>query len=141
MALIQFSFLKSFPLAERKRLKAFLEKIFAREGKTLGSLSYIFCDDEEILNINRQFLQHYYYTDIITFDLGNPGDSSITAEIYISVDTVRSNALLFQTSFKEEMHRVIFHGILHLCGYGDKSPREKAAMRLKEDKYLELYFG
>lgn len=141
MGTIQFNFLKSFGLQERKDLKKFIFSIVKNERKSLQHLNFVFCSDEYILDINERFLQHDYFTDIITFDLSEPGARDITAEIYISVDTVRSNAVLFKSSFKMEIHRVIFHGVLHLCGYGDKTAKQQTEMRSLEDKYLKKYFS
>ncbi|MEO6610826.1 MAG: rRNA maturation RNase YbeY [Chitinophagaceae bacterium] len=128
----------STSLKNRTALKKFILTIFRKEGKQPGTINYIFCTDKAILDINRQFLQHDFYTDIITFDLSEGG--SALSDIYISVDRVKENALKLGISNKEELHRVIFHGILHLCGYGDKNKRDKEEMRLKEDFYLSLYF-
>lgn len=125
---------KKFSLQNRAVLKAFIESLFKKEKKKLSSINYIFCTDKRLLEINRQFLQHDYFTDIITFDLSET-DSTI-AEIYISVDRVKDNAKTLGNSFKAELHRVIFHGALHLCGYGDKTTKEKEVMRKKEDFYL-----
>jgi probable rRNA maturation factor len=137
---VQFHFLKGAnKLTQRTILKAFIERLFKKEGKILGKIQYIFCSDDYLLDINRQYLQHDYYTDIITFDLSEP-KQPINAEIYISIDRVKENAREFKTSFKRELHRVIFHGALHLCGYKDKKPKEEALMRKTEDKYLGLYF-
>jgi probable rRNA maturation factor len=93
-----------------------------------------------LLQINRDFLQHDFYTDIITFDMSEKGDNFLQSEIYISVDRVKDNAHQNGRSFKEELHRVIFHGILHLCGYKDKTKREEELMRSMEDKCLNEYF-
>jgi len=127
-------------LAERRRLKAFIQKIFQSHGKTLGSLAYVFCTDEYLLEVNRKFLDHDYYTDIITFDLSEKR-KVIDGEIYVSVDRVKDNASQLGVSVKEELHRVIFHGALHLCGLKDKSAKDKKAMRLEEDKNLRRYFS
>lgn len=124
-------------LQDRTKLKKFIELVFKKEGKRLLSINYIFCTDEALLEINKQFLKHDFYTDIITFDLSETAD--LTAEIYISIDRVRDNANTLGTSFKSELHRVIFHGVLHLCGYKDKTEIEKAKMRGKEDSYLLSY--
>ena len=125
-------------LQNRIRLKTYIQKIFHREKRSLGGLNYIFCSDKELLRINRQFLGHDFYTDILTFELSEtPGITQ--GEIYISINRVRENAKDLGVSFKSELHRVIFHGALHLCGYGDKTKREKQEMRGKEDKYLSLY--
>lgn len=126
-------------LPERARLKNFIEFIFRKEKKGLRNLNYIFCTDKRILEINRQFLNHDYYTDIITFDLSGEA-LDMEAEIYISTERVRDNAKQLGQTQKRELHRVIFHGVLHLCGYGDKTQREQKAMRTKEDEYLQVYF-
>jgi probable rRNA maturation factor len=137
---IHFHFLQGgFSLTERSSLKLFIETLFKRERKKLQELNYIFCSDEYLLEINKQYLKHDFYTDIITFGLSEP-DEPINAEIYISVDRVRENAGQFKTSLKKEMHRVIFHGALHLCGYRDKKKEEGILMRKMEDKHLTLYF-
>lgn len=131
---------KKVPLAERTRLKIFIQKLFISEKKKLGSLSYIFCTDKYLLKINKDYLGHDYYTDIITFDISD-SDEYIQAEIYISAERVWDNAQKFGISFKSELHRVIFHGALHLCGYGDKTKVEKEKMRRKEDFYLKSFFS
>ena len=141
---IQFNFLQPITLRDRTRLKQFLVSLFKKEGKSLGELQYIFCSDDYLLDINRQYLNHDYYTDIITFDLSDTfgladGGHSINAEIYISVDRVRDNAQEFGSSLRQELHRVIFHGALHLCGYKDKSPTQEKEMRKMEEKYLTLW--
>lgn len=138
---IQFYFNEIFiKLPERKRLKQFLSNLFKTEGKQLLSLSYIFCTDKYLLSVNKEFLKHDDYTDIITFSLGED-DQSITGEIYISAERVKENAKNIGVSVTREIHRVIFHGALHLCGYNDKAPDDKLKMTRYEDKYLELYFG
>ena len=135
---IQFNFLEPVDLRDRTHLKKFLATLFKKEGKPLGELQYIFCSDDYLLEINRQYLDHDFYTDIITFDLSEKGQP-INAEIYISVDRVRENAREFGTSLKKEMQRVIFHGALHLCGYKDKTSAQEKEMRQMEEKYLKLY--
>src|SRR5882757_4156551 len=125
---IQFNFLEPISLADRTRLKQFIIGLFKREKTPLAEVQYIFCSDQYLLEINRQFLQHDFYTDIITFDLSEPGQP-IHAEIYISVDRVRENAREFNSSLKKELHRVLFHGALHLVGYGDKGREEEIKMR------------
>ena len=136
---IQFNFPAKISLANRSALKAFILSIFKKEKKKPGTISYVFCSDTYILGINRSFLGHNYYTDIITFGLSESGQP-INAEIYISVDRVKENAREFKTSFKRELHRVIFHGALHLCGYKDKKKEDQQIMRKMEDKYLTQYF-
>jgi probable rRNA maturation factor len=127
-------------LKDRNKLKLFLLKLFKKEKKKILSLNYIFCSDEYLLNINQQYLQHNYYTDIITFDLSEAKDK-IEGEVYISIDRVKENALENKVAFKEELYRVIFHGALHLCGYKDKSINEIKKMRSAENKYLKHYFS
>lgn len=125
-------------LTNRRALKHFIEQLFRKEGKKLLSLNYIFCSDKMLLQVNQDFLKHDYYTDIITFDLSTT-PASIIGEIYISVDRVKDNAKQLGVSFRSELHRVIFHGALHLCGYGDKNKTQIQEMRRLEDKYLHLY--
>lgn len=128
---------RGFSLTQRENLKFFIEGLFKKERKGLLSLNYIFCSDKRLLGINNQYLNHNYYTDIITFDLSETNET--IGEIYISIDRVKDNAKTNGTSFKSELHRVIFHGALHLCGYGDKKAAEKTLMTEKENKYLSLY--
>lgn len=137
---VHFHFLqRNFSFSDRSILKAFIENLFKKEKKRLEELRYIFCSDDYLLEINKNYLKHNFYTDIITFDLSEP-NKPINAEIYISVDRVRENAAHFKSSFKKELHRVIFHGALHLSGYKDKKVDEQQLMRKMEDKYLDLYF-
>jgi rRNA maturation RNase YbeY len=139
-AAISFNFQANCQLKDRRALKAFLKSIFADEEKVLSALSYVFCTDEYLLDVNQRFLQHDYYTDIITFDLSD--DPAYTVgEIYISIDRVRENAKTVGATFNRELHRVIFHGALHLCGYKDKSPKDKIKMTAAEDACLARYFG
>ena len=126
-------------LTERRRLKEFIEGIFRKNGKSLKSLTYVFCTDCYLLEVNRKFLKHDYFTDILTFDLSET-KNAVTAEIYISAERVKDNAKGLRVSVKEELHRVMFHGALHLCGFGDKKANDKKIMRLKEDKNLRIYF-
>ena len=131
---------KKVTLTNRNKLKVFLITLLQREGtRELKNLSYVFCCDNYLLNINRKFLHHDFYTDIITFDLSSD-IKTLTGEIYISIDRVRENAKSLGTSFHEELHRVIFHGALHLCGFKDKTKLQKLLMRKKEEQYLEVYF-
>jgi rRNA maturation RNase YbeY len=125
-------------LANRVALKSFIEKRVKKEGYTIDSLTYVFCSDKYLLKINKDFLSHDYYTDIISFDLSEvPGQ--LIGEVYISVDRVRDNAKTLGTSLKEELHRVIFHGALHFCGYKDKKPSDAKKMRQMEDAWLSAY--
>lgn len=135
---IQFNFLESIVLRDRRRLKLFLVRLFKREGRPLAELQYIFCSDEYLLAINRQYLDHDFYTDIITFDLSEK-NQPLNAEIYISVDRLRENAQKYDSSLKKELHRVMFHGALHLCGYKDKTAAERGEMRKMEEKWLKTY--
>lgn len=137
---VHFHFLKGAnSFSNRTRLKSFIVSLFKKEGVKLEHIDYIFCSDGYLLEINRQHLQHDYYTDIITFGLSAPGQP-VNAEIYISIDRVKDNARQFNTAIKEEVHRVIFHGALHLCGYKDKRTKDQELMRKMEDKYLRKYF-
>lgn len=130
---------KGVALENRTRLKNFIESVFRKEKKQLASINYIFCSDQQLLEINQLFLKHDFYTDIITFELS---ESKFTeGEVYISVDRVRDNARLLGVSFKSELLRVIFHGALHLCGFNDKSKTEKQTMREKEGFYLNSYLS
>lgn len=123
----------------KRFLKSFVAGLFSKEGRALGELNYVFCSDDFLLDINKRFLDHDYYTDIITFGLSGEGSEVIEGEIYISVDRVADNAKQLDIPFADELCRVVFHGALHLCGYGDKTKREIAVMRNKEDEYLRLY--
>lgn len=113
-----------------------VSEVAASFDKGIGHLTYIFCSDERILEVNKQFLNHDYYTDIITFDNSRRG--IITGDMYISIETVSSNANLLHKSYEEELHRVIIHGVLHLCGINDKGPGEREIMEFNEDKALNL---
>jgi probable rRNA maturation factor len=128
----------SFGFGHRRLLKQFILKIFKKEGRPVSGLDYIFCTDAYLLQMNETYLGHDTYTDIITFDLAGPGEPAL-AEIYISIDRVKENAVLFKASFKLELLRVIFHGALHLCGYKDKSKKDIRQMRKREDYYLALF--
>lgn len=121
-------------------LKSFLLDLFRLENTSLITLRYIFCSDSYLLDINRQFLNHDYLTDIISFPLSEEGQP-VEGEIYISIDRVKDNAGQYQVQFQEELLRVIFHGALHLCGYRDKTKNDKMLMRTKEDHYLERWKG
>ena len=128
-----------FSLKERTRLKSFLEGLFKKQGLALAGLRIIFCSDEFLLEINKTYLGHDFYTDVITFGLSGSAEP-LDAEIYISIDRIRDNALDFGISFAQELHRVIFHGCLHLCGYKDKTRQQTLLMRQIEEKQLHLYF-
>ncbi len=137
---IQFHFQKKAQLQSRTQLKSFVQSIFKAEKKAFSSLDIIFCDDNFLLGINKAFLNHHYFTDVISFNLADKS-KPVEGEIYISIDRVRENAAALNTSIKQELHRVIFHGILHFCGYKDKNNREQKQIRAKEDHYLGKYFS
>ena len=124
------------PAIRRRDTSAWVKAVAASYGKKVGEIAYIFVDDEEILRVNREYLQHDYYTDIITFDY-TEGDT-ISGDLFISLDTVRTNAEQFDKPYEEELHRVIIHGILHLCGINDKGPGEREQMEAAEDKALAM---
>jgi len=127
-----------FTLTAKPALKKFITASFEKEtGKKL-SITYVFCSDEYLLGINRSFLQHDYYTDIITFPLSET-DKKTEAEIYISIDRIRDNADKLKVPFEQELHRVIFHGVLHLAGYKDKTARQKELMRSMEDSWIKAF--
>ena len=128
-----------FSLSDRSRLKLFIAALFRKEGQSFITMDYVFCSDKALLEINKTHLQHNYYTDIITFNMAEPRQP-VAGEIYISIDRVRDNGQDFDQTFRRELHRVIFHGALHLCGYKDKTPKDVRLMRKMEDKYLDAYF-
>ena len=135
-----FHLSKNISLSQRAELKKFIQFLFKKEQKPFSNLNYIFCSDKYLLEINRTYLNHNYLTDIITFNLSDDPEI-ITGEIYISIDRVRENAAILGLSIREEIHRVIFHGALHLCGFGDKTKPQKLLMKIKEDTYLDMYLG
>ncbi|MDI3320127.1 rRNA maturation RNase YbeY [Pinibacter soli] len=135
---VSFHFLEvQFTFTQRTALKQFIVGMFKKEKKPLESLNYVFCSDDYLLEINNNYLQHNYYTDIVTFELS--ATDKTVGDIYISIDRVKDNADNLEQSFKRELHRVIFHGALHLCGYRDKTSKEQEKMREMENKYLKLY--
>lgn len=127
----------SLPEIDRKKVSEWIRKVAAGYGLNVADIAYVFCDDGKILEVNRQFLQHDYYTDIITFDYST--DRYIGGDLFISLDTVRSNAELVGAGYEEELHRVIIHGILHLCGLNDKGPGERELMEAAENRALNIY--
>ena len=127
------------PPIKKKETTEWIKDVAASYGKKTGEIAYIFCSDEKILEVNRQYLQHDYYTDIITFDYTE--GNRIAGDLFISLDTVRTNAEKFGISYEDELHRVIIHGILHLCGINDKGPGEREIMEAAEDKALALRKG
>ena len=125
-----------FPKIRRRDTSAWIRRVAETYGKKVGEIGYLFCDDEHILEVNREYLNHDYYTDIITFDYCE--DDVLNGDLVISLDTVRSNAELFHKDYDEELHRVIIHGILHLCGQNDKGPGEREQMEAAENRALAL---
>jgi len=124
------------PKIKRRETTAWIRSVAATYGRKVGEVGYLFCSDEKILEVNREYLGHDYYTDIITFDY-DEGDT-LNGDLVISLDTVRSNAELFNRDYDEELHRVIIHGILHLCGINDKGPGEREKMEAAENKALAM---
>ncbi len=124
------------PPINQENIRNWIHQVARGYGKKTGEISYIFCSDAKILDVNRQYLQHDYYTDIITFDY--TAGTKISGDIFISLDTVRSNSEAFHTTYKEELHRTIIHGILHLCGINDKGPGEREIMEACENKALAI---
>ncbi len=129
-------------LKDKRKLSGYLDALVHLHlvGIKKISFNYIFCDDEHLLSINQQFLNHDTFTDIITFDLSE-SEQELVGEIYISADRVKENASKFNTSFEQELHRVIFHGALHLCGFKDKKPADKKEMTKQENACLANYIG
>lgn len=125
------------PKIRKRDTSAWIKKVAASYGRKVGDIGYLFCDDEKILEVNREYLHHDYYTDIITFDYDE--DDIISGDLVISLDTVRSNAELFNKTYEEELYRVIIHGILHLCGINDKGPGEREIMEAAENKALLMW--
>ena len=124
------------PTLDQQQIRQWVARVAASYDRRVGDINYVFVDDQRILEVNRQFLRHDYYTDIITFDY-TPG-RTISGDLYISLDTVRSNAPLVGATYERELHRVVIHGVLHLCGINDKGPGEREIMEAAEDKALAL---
>ena len=129
---------KNTNLPNRVGLKSFIEKQLGKEGLKVECLQYVFCSDKYLLDINKTFLKHNYYTDIISFDLSEQRGLLI-ADIYISIDRVKENAKNLKVPYRLELLRVLFHGALHFCGYKDKKPAEAKKMRSMEDKWIRSY--
>lgn len=139
MAIVFSNNKDNFKLKKSALIKKWIEKVAAKEKRSVGDLSYVFMSDEELLKINQQFLKHNTYTDIITFDYSE--NKKISGEIFISVDRVEENAKKMGTTFEDEIHRVIIHGVLHLCGYKDKTKIDSDNMRKQEDKALRVFYA
>lgn len=124
------------PAIKKRETTAWIKAVADTYDKKVGEIAYIFCSDEKILEVNRQYLQHDYYTDIITFDYCE--GKKLSGDLFISLDTVRTNAEQFNAPYETELYRVIIHGILHLCGINDKGPGEREIMEAAENKALEM---
>lgn len=127
----------SFKFHTPAKTRLWIKNVIGLENRDLVHINYIFCSDAYLLELNKQYLKHRTLTDIITFD-SSEEDGQIEGDIFISIERVRSNAVELGTSFDDELHRVLIHGVLHLIGYADKSPKDKSRMRKKEDTYLSL---
>ena len=126
------------PKLDRKAVRTWITAVVdGYDNRKVGRLNYIFCNDDRILEVNRQFLGHDYYTDIITFDYSEPG--VVSGDMYISLETVKTNSSKFGTSYDEELMRVMIHGVLHLCGIDDKGPGERAVMEAAENRAPEMW--
>ncbi|MCZ8196562.1 MAG: rRNA maturation RNase YbeY [Flavobacterium sp.] len=135
--MISFNYETEFQLENETQFSDWISRVILSENKKEGDINYIFCDDEYILEINKQYLDHDYYTDIISFDysVGN----ELNGDIFVSIDRVKDNAIDFNATFDDELKRVIIHGILHYCGYKDKSEEDEALMRSKEDEKTKMF--
>lgn len=135
--MISFNYELEFQLENEEQYSSWISNVISSENKKEGDINYIFCDDEYILEINKQYLDHDYYTDIISFDysVGN----ELHGDIFVSVERVRENAIEFEVTFDEELKRVLAHGVLHYCGYKDKTEEEELLMRSKEDEKIKMF--
>ena len=124
------------PPINQMAVNEWIAQVAQRHGRVVGDLTYIFCNDEKILEVNRQYLQHDYFTDIITFDYSSR--KRISGDMFISLDTIKSNAELFERAYNEELMRVVIHGVLHLCGINDKGPGEREIMEMHENEALAI---
>jgi probable rRNA maturation factor len=135
--MISFNYELEFLLENEGQYSSWISNVISSENKKEGDINYIFCDDEYILEINKQYLDHDYYTDIISFDysVGN----ELHGDIFVSIERVRENAIEFEVTFNEELKRVLVHGVLHYCGYKDKTEEEELLMRSKEDEKIKMF--
>ena len=136
--MIEYHYENDFILVDSDKIRIWIEDVIKKEKKTVGDITYIFCDDDYLLERNKEFLDHNTLTDIITFNYCI--DNNISSDIMISIDRVKENSTTFENSFNEELKRVMIHGILHLIGYNDKSDKEKELMRGKENFYLNMFY-
>lgn len=127
----------NLPAIHQQLTRSWIRRVTALHSKQAGDISFLFCDDEKILEVNRKYLDHDYYTDIITFDYS--AGSIVSGDLYISIDTVTTNAMKYNVAFEEELHRVMIHGVLHLCGYHDGSPEQRLQMTQFENEALQLF--
>ncbi|MFA7492090.1 MAG: rRNA maturation RNase YbeY [Proteiniphilum sp.] len=125
-----------FPKIKKRETAHWIRTVAKSYGKQTGDISYLFCNDEKILEINQHYLQHDFYTDIITFDYSE--GNRISGDVFISLDTVLSNSIQYETDYQEELYRVIIHGVLHLCGMNDKSDAEQQQMKAAEEVALRM---
>jgi probable rRNA maturation factor len=134
MSIVFFAEDVPLPKLKKRILISWIKSVIASEEKKLGEISFIFCSDNYLLEVNKKYLDHDYYTDIITFDYVQ--DRIISGDIFISIDRVLENSIIYSTSFQNEIHRILIHGVLHLLGYKDKLKKDKYIMTSKEDLYL-----
>ena len=137
MAILYEKYDVSFPKIKRRETSRWIKQVIDRLNKKPGNITYIFCSEDEILRINQSYLNHDYYTDIITFDYSE--GNKISGDLFISVETVKTNSEKFKTDYEEELRRVMIHGILHLCGYKDDTSENKKKMKQKEDEAIKDY--
>ncbi|MEM7485319.1 MAG: rRNA maturation RNase YbeY [Bacteroidota bacterium] len=135
--MIDFHFKSDFILEDKEKYSDWISRVIKSEGCSLDTIDYIFCTDDYLLDINKEYLQHDTFTDIITFDYSD--DKHISGDIFISSDRVKDNSKLYGIAFKIELLRVMCHGVLHLIGYGDKSEKDQQEMRLKEDEKIKMF--
>jgi len=136
--MIEYHYENNFILEDSEKIRIWIEEVIKKEKKIVGDITYIFCDDDYLLERNKEFLNHNTLTDIITFNYCI--DNNISSDIMISIDRVKENSTIFENSFNEELKRVMIHGILHLIGYNDKSEKEEELMRKKENFYLNIFY-
>jgi rRNA maturation RNase YbeY len=136
--MIEYHYENDFILVDSDKIRIWIEDVIKKEKKTVGDITYIFCDDDYLLERNKEFLDHNTLTDIITFNYCI--DNNISSDIMISIDRVKENSTTFENSFNEELKRVMIHGILHLIGYNDKSDKENELMMEKENYYLNMFY-
>lgn len=137
--MVQFNYQTRFKLKHITRIKKLIDVISRKETKTISNISIVFTSDEYLLQLNKDYLHHDYFTDIITFDYSNTDDGNIEGELFISVERASENSKLYNVSTQNEVLRLIIHGVLHLMGYNDKNELLKAEMTQKENEYLALF--